>query len=579
LPVLATACGRRRDGIKEITAVAEALNATEDKPYSTWYLSLVAFCSGMAVMGVEMGSSRLLAPYFGTSISIWTVIIGSTMIALTMGYYLGGILADRNPRLSFITALLTVAAAAVVFLPYVVQPVMDTTLDRFASGSAMTSAPDGAAKSYGIIAALLLCAGLISAPVVVLGMTSPFLIRLASMRSTAVGHVAGRVFAFSTLGSILGTFLPALVLIPRVGTRFSFLLFGGLLLAVTVWSTGRFRTLLLAVSALVLFLGFQLGSQTSGPRQGRYLVHEKETIYQLVRIFRLPLADVGAQSSLQGTILLTDAGFGIQSMWVEGQPQTDSWQDSFALVPRIYEACNNGAAPRRILLLGLGGGCAPYVISQSYPDAIIDGVELDSGLIEAAKPYFPYEKSPNLTIHVADARFFLRTRPQQYDVIIVDVFRPPHIPVHVATAEFFGEIRRKLLPGGILAMNVACRDENRVCNDIANTVADAFPHVYFSRYISPDASGIFTNHLYVASADDLALDRPEREEAVFASPNPAWKEVFEKMRDPQGYEKGQRSFFRQRGFDPAGTVFSDDRSALDMVVEREFLGVILGKLK
>jgi len=556
--------------------VAEELKGPEETPYKTWYLSIVAFCSGMAVMGVEMGSSRLFAPYFGTSISVWTVIIGSTMIALTLGYYLGGILADRNPRLSFLSGLLTVAAAVVIFLPYVVQPVMETTLDRFVSSPAPASAPEGAMRSYSVIAALTVCAAFISAPVVVLGMTSPFIIRLASMRSAAVGHIAGRVFAFSTLGSILGTFLPALVLIPRVGTRFSFLIFGGGLLSVTVWSTGRWRSALVAVSMLVLLVGFQLGVQTSGPRQGRYLVHEKETIYQLVRIFRLPLADIGGQGPLQETILLTDAGFGIQSMWVDGQPHTDSWQDSFALVPRIYEACN-GAAPQRMLLLGLGGGCAPYVISQSYPHTIIDGVELDAELIEAAKPYFPYSRSPNLNVHVGDARFFLRTTPHRYDAIIVDVFRPPHIPVHVATVEFFAEIRQKLKPGGILAMNVACRDEKRVCSGIANTVADVFPYVYVSRYISPEAAGIFTSHLFVASAEDLALERPDREEAVFASPDRTWKEVLEKMRTPQGYEQGQHSFFQRRGFDPEGTVFSDDRSSLDMVAEREFLGVILGK--
>lgn len=557
--------------------MAEELKTSEEKPYPTWYLSTVAFCSGMAVMGVEMGSSRLLAPYFGTSISIWTVIIGSTMIALTAGYYLGGILADRRPRLPFLSTLLTIAAIAVIFLPYGVQPVLETTLDRFVSSSAATSS--ATASSYSIVAALAVCAAVISAPVVVLGMTSPFIIRLASMRSSAVGHVAGRVFAFSTLGSILGTFLPALVLIPFLGTRFSFLLFGGLLLSVTVWSTGRWRAALVAASLLLLLLGFQLAVQTSGPRQGRYLVQEKETLYQLVRIFRLPVEDAGGQGPLQETVLLTDAGFGIQSMWVDGQPHTDSWQDSFALVPRIYEACNSGVAPRRLLLLGLGGGCAPYVISQSYPDLRIDGVELDAELLDAAKPFFPYAKSPNLSVHVGDARFFLRTTPHQYDVIIVDVFRPPHIPTHVATAEFFGEVRRKLRRGGIVAMNVGCRDENRVCSSIANTVADVFPYVYYSRYTSPDDPGIFTNHLFVASADDLQLDRPDREEAVFAAPDPIWKGVFEKMRDPQRYEQGQRSFFRRREFDPAGPVFSDDRSSLDMVVEREFLGVILGKLR
>lgn len=551
----------------------------EDGPYRTWYLCVVAFFSGMAIMGVEMGSSRLLAPFFGTSISIWTLIIGSTMIALTVGYYLGGVLADRHPRLSFLSGLLFVAAAVVIFLPYIVQPVLESTLDRFVSRAAASSATEETIGSYTVIAALTVCASIISAPVVVLGMTSPFIIRLDSIGCSAVGHISGRVFAFSTLGSILGTFLPALVLIPLVGTRFSFLFFGGLLLAITVWSTGRAKFALLGIAGLVMLLAFLLGIQTWGQRKGRYLVHERETIYQLVRIFRLPLSSTNEGGPNQATILLTDAGLGMQSMWVDGQPHTDSWQDAFALVPRIYEVCNSGAAPRRLLPLGLGGACAPYVISQSYPNTIIDGVEVDEGLIEAAKPYFPFDRSASLRIHISDARLFLRTAASQYDVIVVDVFRPPHIPFHVATAEFFEEARRKLTPGGVLAMNVGCRGDKRVCKGIANTAASVFPYVYYSQYFSPDSPGIFTNQLFVASARELPLDDPDVERQVFSAPDPTWREVFRRMKDPRGYESGQHSFFRRLRFNPEETVFLDDRSSLDMVAEREFLGVILGKVR
>jgi spermidine synthase len=433
--------------------------------------------------------------------------------------------------------------------------------------------------NYSVIGPLIVCASIISAPVAVLGMTSPFIIRLDSIGSDAVGHISGRVFAFSTLGSILGTFLPALVLIPLVGTRFSFLLFGGLLIMVTVWSTGRARIAFLGIAGLVLMLAFLLGIQTWGPRKGRYFVHEKETIYQLVRIFRLPLTRADSGSQGQATILLTDAGFGMQSMWVDGQPHTDSWQDSFALVPRIYEACNSGAAPRRLLLLGLGGACAPYVISQSYPDTIIDGVEVDGGLIEAAKPHFPFSRSSNLNVHVSDARLFLRTAAMQYDIIIVDVFRPPHIPFHVATTEFFDEARQKLTPMGILAMNVGCRGDKQVCKGIANTVAGVFPYVYYSQYFSPDSSSIFTNQLVIASARELSLDDADVEKRIISAPDSTWREVFQKMSDPRGYESGQHSFFRRLRFNPEESVFLDDRSSLDMVAEREFLGVILGKVR
>jgi len=219
------------------------------------------------------------------------------------------------------------------------------------------------------------------------------------------------------------------------------------------------------------------------------------------------------------------------------------------------------------------------VISQFYPHTIIDGVEIDEGLIEAAKPYFPFSRSPNLRVHVGDARLFLRTAATRYDVIIVDVFRPPHIPFHVATAEFFEEVRRKLTPGGVLAMNVGCRGDKQVCTGISNTLARVFPYVYYSQYFSPDSSGIFTNRLFVASAGDLSLDDPDMEKKVFSVPDASWQEVFQRMRDPRGYDADQHSFFRRLAFNPQAAVYLDDRSSLDMVAEREFLGLILGNVR
>ena len=308
-------------------------------------------------MGVEMCSSRLMAPFFGTSITIWTTIIGSTMIALTAGYYLGGIIAERAPRASLLGTLLFFAAVFVIFLPYITQPVMEITLDRFAEQAAASSGDPGAG-SYKIIIALVICAVLISVPVVILAMTSPFIIRLDSLTSTAVGRIAGKVFAFSTLGSILGTFLPALVLIPLVGTRISFLVFGGLLLCVTLWSIKQARLFFWGMAFLVLLFALMLGIQGAGTKHGPYLVESKETNYQLVRIYRAPIENKTGGNRPYATLLLTEAGFGMQSMWVEGQSYTESWQDLFAIVPRIYEVLNE-RSPGRLLVLGLGGACAP----------------------------------------------------------------------------------------------------------------------------------------------------------------------------------------------------------------------------
>ncbi len=525
-------------------------------------------------MGVEMCSSRLMAPFFGTSITIWTTIIGSTMIALTAGYYLGGIIAERAPRTSLLGTLLFFAAAFVILLPYIAQPVMEITLDRFAEQAAASSGAPGAG-SYKVIIALVICAVLISLPVVILAMTSPFIIRLDSMSSAAVGRISGKVFAFSTLGSILGTFLPALVLIPLVGTRLSFLVFGGLLLCVTLRSIKQARFLFWGMAFLVLLFALMLGIQGVGTKHGPYLVDSKETNYQLVRIYRAPMENRGGGNRAHSTLLLTEAGFGMQSMWVEGQSYTESWQDLFTIVPRIYEALN-GRPAERLLLLGLGGACAPYLISQSYPNVIVDGVEIDSGLISVAKPHFPFSLVKNLNIHISDGRFFLRTTKTQYDVIIVDMFRPPNIPYHVATAEFFAQVRHRLTPNGILAMNVGTRGEKRVFDGIANTVAAVFPSVYFAQYFSPQESSLFANRLIVASAQDLWLEKSEVEQRIFSVSDETWRKVLDTMRDRRGFDAGQESYFRRVRFDPGKTFFRDDSSSLEIKAEREFLGLILG---
>lgn len=544
------------------------------KPTSQHYLLAVAFFSGMAVMGVEICAGRLMAPFFGTSLLIWSVIIGSIMIALTLGYYLGGILAEKHPRMSFLGTLLFFTSLFMIFLPYIAQPVMEVTLGRFAQATST----GGSKGNSAIIVALTVCALIISAPVVFLGMTSPFLIRLDSLRSSAVGRISGKIFAVSTLGSILGTFLPALLLIPLVGTRLSFFLFGIVLLGITMWSIERERLFFWSMGLAAVALALVMGIYGWGTGHNRSLLQERETNYQRVRVYRVPTSSKTREEAKTAVALLTDAGLGVQSWWVEGQRSTDSWQDAFALIPRAYDVSSNGATPKRLLILGLGGGCAPYIISQFYPDIVTDGVEIDGGLIDVARPYFPFASIKNLQVHISDARFFLHSSRVNYDIVVVDAFRPPHIPFHVATAEFFAQVKQHLAENGIMAMNVGSRGEMRVFKGIANTVASVFPHVYFSQYYSPDEGTVlFSSRLLIASVKDLHLDKADVEGNVFSVPDPEWRGVFETMRDRSGFDASQTSFFRRVGFDPNAPFFLDDRSSLEMISEREFLGLVMGR--
>ena len=216
------------------------------------------------------------------------------------------------------------------------------------------------------------------------------------------------------------------------------------------------------------------------------------------------------------------------------------------------------------------------LISRSYPDVVIDGVEIDSGLISAAKPHFPFSLVKHLNIHISDGRFFLKTTRTQYDVIIVDMFRPPHIPYHVATAEFFAQVKHQLTPNGILAMNVDLAAKMCFRRHSKHGCSGFSACVFLRRYLSPQESSLFTNRLIVASAQNLRLEKSEVEERVFSTPDGAWRKVLDTMRDRQGFDPGQESYFRRVPFDPGKTCFRDDSSALEITAEREFLGLILG---
>jgi len=536
------------------------------KPYYSW---VVAFVSGMAIMGVEMSASRLMAPYFGTSLTIWTAIIGSTMVALTLGYYLGGILAEKHPSMSLLGTLLSFAALLVIFLPYIIEIFVTTTLGQCVQEAG--AADRGASP----LVLLVFSSILISTPVIVLGITSPFLICLISLHSRSVGRISGGVFAFSTLGSIIGTFLPAFFLVPTLGTRFSFLFFGVLLLGVSMWPLRRSGLVLISlIGFFAAVLAFIMGIHGRKGGSLEYLVEERETNYQLVRIVRAPLSTDGPADPQHMTALLTDAGFGMQSMWVENRPYTNSWQDFWILIPRVYEVCGNGYGPKQMLLIGLGAGCIPYLVFQLYPETLIDGVEIDGGLVEAATPYFPLRSLKNLNIHISDGRFFLRSTSKKYEVILIDAFRPPHIPPHLATAEFFEQIKQRLNLNGVMGMNVATRGEKLVFQAIANTVASVFPYVYYAQYYSPhEPSPVYSNRFIMASTKDLSLEGAEVEERVFSLSHPQWRDILETMREQHGFERLQRTYFRRFSFDPAAPVFTDDLSALETMSEREFLGI------
>ena len=402
--------------------------------------------AGAGSTATEISASRLLAPYFGSSTVVWANVIGLVLAALSLGYWLGGRVADRHPRPRVLGGIVVGAGALVAVVPFAAQPLLDLTvrgLDRVSAGAVVGS----------FLASLLLFAP----PVVLLGMAAPFAIRLAVADVAGAGAVAGRLYALSTLGSIAGVFVPALVTIPLVGTQRTLV---GTAAVVALGGALQLRSRwLLAPLALAAVLAAPTGVVKATPG----LLYEAESRYQYVQV---------VQNGPERDLYLNE-GIVKHSVW---RPDTvltgDEW-DMFLAVPPLL-----GHRLRRVAILGNAGGTTARSLARYYPGTPIDGVEIDPAVTEAARRFMGLGSIPGLDVITADARPFLRRTKERYDLIVVDAYRQPYVPFYLATQEFFRLARARLRPGGILALNIATvPGDHRLAQGVAGTLRTVFPQV------------------------------------------------------------------------------------------------------
>jgi spermidine synthase len=340
------------------------------------------------------------------------------------------------------------AALFIAVLPFVSRPILDVAvrgLDAVSVGAVVGS----------FFAALALFA----VPVTLLGAVSPFAIRLALEDVGEAGTVAGRLYALSTVGSILGTFLSALVTIPLVGTQRTMLGSAALLVLAAALVLGiRWQLATVAVAAL-LFIPAGTIKESAG------LLYEAESTYQYVQV--VERAD-GSRA------LKLNEGVAVHSVWYRKSVLTGGEWDMFLLVPPLLD----GPA-QRMLVIGNAGGTIARAYGRLYPSVEIDGVEIDPKVSEAGRRYLGLGDNPNLHVITEDGRPFLQRTRTRYDIIVVDAYRQPYIPFYLATKEFFQLARDRLAPGGILALNVAAvPGDERLSQAIGSTVLAVFPQAW-----------------------------------------------------------------------------------------------------
>jgi spermidine synthase len=383
-------------------------------------LYLVVFISGAAVLAVEILGTRILGPFYGVSLFLWSALITVTLAALSAGYWLGGRWADRGATLARLCQLPGLAGAWLLAVPWLKHPILAFT------------------ESLGLRLAVLVSAFILFAPpLTLLGMVSPYAIKLKTLNLTEVGRTAGNLYAMSTIASVLSALLTGFLLIPNVGVnRLTFIIGLILLLAAAL---GMFEKMgsRARTGAAVVFLGGVLAlwfapASRSTPARG------------LVALTQSAYAEIRVLDTSEGRHLLIDGG-------IHTIVDTLMLRSIFPYVAVVDLAQNLFARPGEMLLIGLGGGSVANNFSRT--GWRVAAVEIDPVITRIAQGYFDFD-SAAVPVHHMDGRRFLAIEKQQYDLIVLDAFGSSAIPFHLVTAEAFALMAARLRENGILVINI-----------------------------------------------------------------------------------------------------------------------------
>ncbi|GAB5489980.1 MAG: fused MFS/spermidine synthase [Phototrophicaceae bacterium] len=432
---------------------------------SNAFLYLLVFTSGMTTLAVELSASRLLGYVFGNSNLVWANIIGLMLLYLTVGYFIGGRWADKSPKYSTMYKIVIWGAFLSSLVPLISRPILTFSATAFQDLEA--------ALALGSFVSVLV---LFSVPITLLGTVSPFAIRLAVTDLESAGRVSGQMYAMSTVGSIIGTFLPTLYLIPVVGTTRTFLIFGGLLFFVAfygLWREEKSKALIYLIMPIIIGIMsfFVLSGPLRPPIHGFALLYEDESSYNYIQV----------QEDANGyRYLLLNEGQGWHSIWHPTDFTYGGTWDYFLAAP-YFNANFSPSDMDSVLVIGLATGTIPRQHIEVYGDIPIDGVEIDPQIIAVGADYFQMNSDfmPSLRIHAQDGRYILNQLEGDYTVIGIDAYRPPYIPWHLTTVEFFEEVREHLADDGVMVINVGRTHTDRSLVDaLTNTLSYVYPTIH-----------------------------------------------------------------------------------------------------
>ena len=460
------------------------------------YLYLTEFFAGMAVMAVELGASRLLAPYFSSSQIVWTIIISTIMIAMALGNIYGGRSADKNPDPDRLYRRLLIAAVWTAAIP-----VLGKYIILLITGILIVTI----SSNLLIAAGFLACMAIFVFPCFLLGTVTPSLTKYAVRSLDDSGSTVGRLGAANTVGSIIGTFTPTFITIPTVGTSVTFLIFSGILLALAMIyfisaNIGKIRCL---VSVILFVVCSVFGHSGHFAFWNNSLAYEGESIYNYLQV----------QEDKDTVILSTNVLFGIQSISRKDGSLTGMYYDYAMAAPvmagfvpdeEVSEAsgkesgsgddsaadvdagaqAKSDAGDREesraddacdILILGNGSGTYAKECANHFPDAKIQGVEIDQKITDLAGRYFDMPDSVKVATY--DGRAYLEADRHTYDVIMVDAYQDISVPFQMSSVEFFSMVKEHLKLNGVMVVNMNMRasGEKSINSYLSDAISAVFP--------------------------------------------------------------------------------------------------------
>ena len=426
------------------------------------YLYLTEFFAGMSVMAVELGASRLLAPYFSSSQIVWTIIIGTIMIAMALGNIYGGRSADKDPDPDKLYGRIIIAAIWIALIPvlgkYIVIGISAVMIFSINN-------------NFLIWAAFAACMIIFVFPLFLLGTVTPSLVKYTVEDLGDSGKTVGMLNASNTIGSIIGTFVPTFVTIPAVGTSITFLIFAGvlLLLSIVYFVSAKEKSVRAGVGVLIFIIACFTGSSDSFAFWESDLTYEGESVYNYLQV----------KENEQSVYLSTNVLFGVQSVYQKSDTLTGMYYDYAMAAPMM--AGVNELEDMDVLILGMGTGTFATQCDRYFGDRLnlnMEGVEIDEDITRLARQYFHLDNDIPVTTY--DGRAYLNAIDKKYDVIMVDAYQDITIPFQMSSVEFFTLVREHLKEDGIMVVNMNMRGnkEGDINQYLADTISAVFSEVY-----------------------------------------------------------------------------------------------------